>query len=82
MLLLGLILVGISTVRAGVLPRWAGALPVVAALMVPLGFVVPSVEGVAFAMPYLALGCLGLILTMSEGTLATKHAAKPAPGVQ
>ncbi len=84
MLLLGLILVGVSTVRAGFLPRWTGALPVVAALTVPLGFVVPSLEGVAFAMPYVALGCLGLILTMSEGgTSTTTHdTVKPAPRVQ
>ena len=83
MLLLGLILLGISTVRAGFLPRWAGALPVVAALAVPLGFVVPSLTGVAFAMPYLALGCLGSILTMREGTSATTaQAAEPAPGLR
>ncbi len=82
MLLLGLILFGVSTVRAGLLPRWAGALPVVAALAVPLGFVVPSLEGVAFAMPYLALGCLGSILTMDEGASAGTRAAKPAPAVR
>ena len=80
--LLSLILLGVTTIRAGVLPRWAGALPIVAALTVPLGFVVPSLEGVAFAMPYVALGCLGSILTMSEGTSATTHAVKPAPRVQ
>ncbi len=81
MLLLGLILLGISTIWAGVLPRWAGALPIVAALTVPLGFVVPPLEGVAFTMPYLALGCLGLVLVMDVGASA-RHAVKPAPRVQ
>ncbi|MDP9475813.1 MAG: hypothetical protein M3R38_09020 [Actinomycetota bacterium] len=81
-LLLGLILLGISTIRADVLPRWAGALPVVAALTVPLGFVVPSLEGVAFTMPYVALGCLGLVLVTDEGVSA-RHAVKPTlPRVQ
>lgn len=81
MLLLGLILLGISTIRAGVLPRWVGTLPIVAALMVPLGFVVPPLEGVAFTMPYLALGCLGFVLAVSEGVLA-KQAIKPTARVQ
>jgi hypothetical protein len=82
MLLLGLILLGASTVRAGVLPRWAGALPIFAALSVPLGFVAPSLEGVAFAMPYLALGCLGSILTVGEGASAGTQAAEPVPAVR
>ena len=82
MLLLGLILFGVSTFRADVLPRWAGALPVVAALAVPLGFVVPPLTGVAFAMPYLALGCLGAILATGEGAPASTHAVKPAPQVR
>ncbi len=82
MLLLGLILLGVSTARAGVLPRWAGALPVIAALAVPLGFVVPSLEGVAFAMPYLALGCLGSFLAVRIGAPAGTQAAEPAPAVR
>ena len=82
MLLLGLILLGVSTVRARLLPRWAGALPVVAALTVPLGFVVPSLEGVAFAMPYLALGCLGSVLTMGDGALARTHVVEAATEVR
>lgn len=81
MLLLGLILFGTATIRAGVLPRWVGALPIVAALTVPLGFVVPPLEDIALTMPYLALGCLGLVLVTSEGASA-RHAAKPAPPVQ
>jgi len=57
-LLLGLTLLGISTLRAGVLPRWAGALPIIAAFFVPLGFVIPALGSVAFTMPYVALGLL------------------------
>lgn len=82
MLLLGLIVLGVSTVRAGVLPRWAGALPIVAALAVPLGFVMPSLEGVAFAMPYLALGCLGSILAVGIVASPSTHPVEPAAGVR
>jgi hypothetical protein len=78
MLLLGLIVLGVSVAWADVLPRWTGALPVAAALMVPLGFVLTSLEGVAFAMPYLAIGCLGLVLVMNVSTSAS-HAPEPAP---
>lgn len=81
MLLLGLVLLGVATIRAGVLTRWVGALPIIAALTVPLGFVVPSLEGVGFTMPYLALGCLGSILMTSEGPSA-RHDARSAPRVQ
>ncbi len=81
MSLLGLVLLGIATIRARVLPGWAGALPIIAALTVPLGFVIPSLEGIALTMPYLALGCLGLIL-MANGGASARHAAKPAPRAQ
>ena len=81
--LLGLIVLGIATIRAGVLPRWVGVLPIVAALFVPLGFVVPSLEGIAFSMPYLALGGLGLALMVQRsGAIigpASPGRAKPTP---
>lgn len=70
-LLLGLILLGVATIQAGVLPRWTGALLIVAALSVPLGFVVPALEGVAFAFPYAALGCAGLALVVVAGRRAS-----------
>jgi len=41
MYILGPLLFGIATFRAGVLPRWAGALLVLGAVLVPVGAVVP-----------------------------------------
>lgn len=73
--LLGLIVLGIATIRAGVLPRWAGALPIVAALFVPLGFVVPSLETIAFTVPYVALGGMGLALMLQRPAAITGPAA-------
>ena len=73
--LLGMIVLGIATIRARVLPRWVGTLPIVAALFVPLGFVVPSLEGIAFAMPYVALGGLGLALMVQRPAAITGPAA-------
>lgn len=73
--LLGLIVLGIATIRAGVLPRWVGALPIVAALFVPLGFVVPSLETIAFTVPYVALGGMGLALMVQRPAAITGPAA-------
>ncbi len=41
MYLLGLLLFGIATFRAGVLPRWAGALLVVGGLLAPVALLLP-----------------------------------------
>lgn len=69
--LLGLILLGIATMRAGVLPRWAGALLIIAAILTPLGFIVPFLEDVSLAFPYVALGVVGLSLIAVRNTPAT-----------
>lgn len=58
-LLVGFVLYGAATLRAGVLPRWCGvafiaALPVALAFSVPLSFA--SMFGV-FGLVWLALGC-------------------------
>jgi hypothetical protein len=81
MLLLGLILLGIATIRANVLPRWTGALLIIAAPITPLGFLVPSLEDLTLTVPYLALGCLGFILLAGEGSLP-RRAAESEPRVQ
>lgn len=82
MLLVGLILLGIATIRGGVLPRWAGALPIVAALSVPIGFVLPALQVAAFTLPYLALGGLGWLLAVRSGTPARPEAAPAAAAVR
>lgn len=41
MYILGSLLFGIATFRAGVLPRWAGALLAIGALLIPIGAMVP-----------------------------------------
>ena len=41
MYILGPLLFGIATFRASVLPRWAGALLVLGAVLVPVGALVP-----------------------------------------
>lgn len=81
MLLLGLVLLGIATLRAKVLPRWAGALLIVAAPVTPLGFMVPALEDLTLTVPYLVLGCLGFILMAGEGFLPHRT-AEPTPRVQ
>jgi hypothetical protein len=70
MLLVGLLLLGVATIRGGVLPRWAGALPIVAALSVPIGFVVPELQVAAFTLPYVTVGALGWLLAVRSGAPA------------
>jgi hypothetical protein len=72
--LLGLILLGIATMRAGVLPRWTGVLLVAAAVLAPLGFIVPVLDGISLASPYAALGCAGLALTVAKRAPSTDGA--------
>lgn len=81
-LLLGLILLGVATIRAGVLPRWSGALLIVAALLVPLGFFVPLLEGLAFAFPYAALGTVGMLLVAGRPASSPSGAAFGRPGME
>lgn len=63
MYILGPLLFGIATFRAGVLPRWAGALFVLGAVVVPVGAIVPPEIQMKILIPNgLALIWLGYTL--------------------
>lgn len=61
--ILGGLLFGVATLRAGILPRWAGGLLVVAAAVTPIAAVLPHQIGRFAAVPVaLAFICLGYAL--------------------
>jgi hypothetical protein len=63
MYIFGPLLFGIATFRAGVLPRWAGALLVLGAMLVPVGAVVPPEYQPKIMIPVgLAMAWLGYAL--------------------
>jgi len=63
MYIFGTLLFGIATFRAGVLPRWAGALLVLGALLIPVGALVPPEYQPKIMIPVgLALAWLGYAL--------------------
>jgi hypothetical protein len=63
MYILGPLLFGIATFRAGILPRWAGALLAVGALLTPIGALVPPEYQPRVMVPIgLALAWLGFAL--------------------
>ena len=76
--ILGPLLFGIATFRARVLPRWAGALLALNAVLVPLGaLVLPEYQPKIIMIPIgLALAWLGYALWAERQA----NAAEPAPG--
>jgi len=63
MYIIGPLLFGIATFRAGVLPRWAGALLVLGAVLVPVGALVPPEYQPKIMIPVgLAMGWMGYAL--------------------
>ena len=61
--ILGGLLFGIGTFRAGILPRWAGALLAVGTLMAPLAALLPNASQPKIAIPVgLALAWMGYAL--------------------
>lgn len=61
--ILGSLVLGIATFRAGVLPRWASGLLIVAAALTPLAQLIPHPLNRFVAVPMgLALACLGYAL--------------------
>jgi hypothetical protein len=61
--ILGSLLLGIATFRAGVLPRWAGALLTIAAALTPLAALIPHPLNRFVAVPMgLALAAIGYAL--------------------
>ena len=86
MYILGPLLFGIATFRAGVLPRWAGALFIVGATLGPLGalLVAPEYQPLVMVPNGIALAWLGVALASERranaAELAPAHAVKPEPG--
>ena len=78
----GPLLFGIATFRAGVLPRWAGALLVLGAVLIPVGAVVPPEVQPKIMIPVgLALAWMGYALFSERrekaSELAPARSAKP-----
>jgi hypothetical protein len=74
--MLGGLLFGVATFRAGILPRWPAALLAVAAALTPLAALLPHAIQRLAGMPVgLALAWLGYALWAERRT----HAAEPAP---
>ncbi|HEX8230292.1 MAG TPA: hypothetical protein VF826_13390 [Chloroflexia bacterium] len=79
--MLGGLIFGIATLRAGVLPRWAAGLLAATAALTPLAALFPhSIQRLA-AMPMgLALACLGYALwTERRGQTSEEHVSEPVP---
>jgi hypothetical protein len=84
MYILGPLLFGIATFRAGVLPRWAGALLVLGAVLVPVGAVVPPEFQPKIMIPVgLAMAWLGYALFSERrekaSALTPARSAQPEP---
>ncbi len=86
MYILGPLLFGIATFRAGVLPRWAGALLAIGALLIPIGAMVPPEyqPKVALIPVGLAFVWLGYALFAERREKAAERvpagAVNPEPG--
>ena len=80
--MLGGLLFGIATFRAGILPRWAGGLLAATAALTPLAVLLPHAIQRLAAIPMgLALAVLGYALWSERRAQAPEeHAAQPAPG--
>ncbi len=69
--ILGGLLFGIATFRAGILPRWAGALLALSTLLAPVAAVLPNAAQPKMAIPLgIALAWLGHALWTERGTEA------------
>ena len=74
--ILGGLLFGIGTFRAGVLPRWAGALLALGTLLAPLAALLPNASQPKIAIPVgLALAWLGFALMTERPESASEPVA-------
>jgi hypothetical protein len=79
--ILGPMLFGIATFRAGILPRWAGALLVLGAVLVPVGALVPPEYQPRIMVPVgLALAWLGYALFSERGEKAAEKVSARSAG--
>jgi hypothetical protein len=77
MLIGGGLLFGIATFRAGILPRWAGALLALSTVLAPVAVLLPNASQPKIAVPFgLALAWLGFAL-LSERR--TEQVVTPVP---
>ena len=67
MILLGLLLLGIATLRAGIFPRWVGIVLIAVVPLAPLSFVVPILSNAGFEFSYFALAAAGVVLLTERG---------------
>jgi hypothetical protein len=73
----GGVLLGVATMRAGVLPRWAGLLLIAAAVAALGSFVNSNLTSVAVGLVALGLGWIGYALWSAQGE--SKAIPQPAP---
>lgn len=77
--IVGPLLFGIATFRAGVLPRWAGALLAIASMLTPVAAFVPHEYESKVMIPVgLALVCLGYALFAERRDNASETSLNPA----
>jgi len=67
MVLLGLLLLGIATLRAGIFPRWVGIVLIVVVPLIPFSFVVPILSNAGLDLPYFAFAAAGFVLLTGRG---------------
>ena len=81
-LILGGLLFGIATFRAGILPRWAGALLALSTVLAPMGALLPNASQPKIAIPQgLALAWLGYALWAEPRTQALATSSQHATRV-
>jgi hypothetical protein len=82
-LILGGLLFGIATFRAGILPRWAGALLALSTVLAPIGVLLPNASQPKIAIPQgVALAWLGYALWSERPTQPlTPSSREPAKSV-
>jgi hypothetical protein len=77
LLIAGFLLLGFATLRARVLPRWLGVVFIIAEPLALVVFMVPAIAVLAFAVPYVALGCAGFVLFAGEPAWSRHPVAAP-----
>jgi len=77
--LIGVLLLGITTWRAKVFPRWIGFLFIASPLALPLAFVVPASHSIVPLLTYLGFASCGYALARGMAEVSARRAE---PGSQ